>query len=94
MKNIGNWIALLIAVLMLMSVRVGYVLSPTSVEIEEKGSNDDVFKGEYDLTCVPGAPKGSADTRDLTPGGMCGIQERVADTADYHIVGGIGGELV
>ncbi len=94
MKNIGNWVALLIAVLMLLSVRVGYTLSPTSVEIEEKGSNDAVFKGEYNITCVPGAPKGSAYTRDLTPGGMCGIQKRVADTSDYHIVGGIGGELV
>lgn len=94
MKNIGNWIALLIAALMLMSVRVGYRLSPTSVEIEEKGSNEAVFKGKYDITCVPGAPKGSAYTRDLTPGGMCGIQQRVADTSDYHIVGGIGGELV
>jgi hypothetical protein len=43
---------------------------------------------------VPGAPKGSAYTRNLTPGGTCGIQRRVADTSDYHIVGGIGGELV
>ena len=77
-----------------MSARVGYTLSPTSVEIKEKGSNEDVFKGDYDITCVPGAPNGSAYTRDLTPGGMCGMQGRVADTADYHIVGGIGGELV
>lgn len=94
MKNLGNWVALLIAVLMLMSVRVGYTLSPTSVEIKEKGSNEAVFEGKYDLTCVPGAPKGSAYTRNLTPGGECGIQDRVADTSDYHIVGGIGGELV
>lgn len=94
MKNIGNWVALLIAVLMLMSVRVGYVLSPTPVEIEEKGSIENVFKGKYAPECVPGAPKGSAYTRDLTPGGACGIQRRVADTSDYHIVGGIGGELV
>jgi hypothetical protein len=94
MKNIGAWIAILIAVLMLMSVRVGYVLSPTSVEIEEKGSIENVFKGEYALECVPGAPRGSAYTRNLTPGGTCGIQRRVADTSDYHIVGGIGGELV
>jgi hypothetical protein len=94
MNHLGNWVALLIAILMLMSVRVGYVLSPTSVEITEKGSNEDVFRGEYDITCVPGAPKGSAYTRSLTPGGECGIQSRVAATSDYHIVGGIGGELV
>lgn len=94
MKHTGNWVALLIAVLMLASVRVGYTLSPTSVEIKEKGGNDAVFKGDYDLKCVPGAPNGSAYTRNLTPGGMCGVQRRVADTADYHIVGGIGGELV
>lgn len=46
------------------------------------------------MECVPGAKKGSAYTRGLTPGGLCGAQKLVSDLASYEITGGIGGSLI
>jgi|TARA_B110000285_G_scaffold11552_1_gene11485 hypothetical protein len=49
---------------------------------------------ENKIECTPGRKKGSAYTRGLTPGGICGAQEHVAKFAAYEIIDGIGGSLI
>lgn len=56
----------------------------------------DINKLKYGMECVPG-PQATASpyTKNLTPGGVCGIQECVRSQAeDYEIVDGIGGSLL
>lgn len=49
---------------------------------------------ETKIECTPGRKEGSAYTKGLTPGGICGAQKRVANFAAYEIIGGIGGSLI
>lgn len=68
----------------------GHTLSMSPIEIIPV-STCDPTKGEYKMECVPGPePNASPYTKDLTPGGICGAQECVADNANYTIIGGIG----
>ena len=57
-------------------------------------SEKSITELENSLDCVPGAKKGSPYTKDLTPGGICGIQELVSDLSSYEISDGIGGSLM
>ena len=92
-KNAGVLAVLLVVALVVMKCRKsGYLLAPTPITIS--GVDDSsIFDTPYSLECVPGAPKGGAYTRNLTPGGYCGLQEKVAKKADYKIAGGIGGNI-
>ena len=71
-----------------------YTMKPTPVEVESL-NDESIFEVPYKLECVPGPQKtAGAYTRNLTPGGYCGMQKVVADKSDYKIVGGIGGSLL
>jgi hypothetical protein len=72
--------------------RSGYTMSPREIQIE--GEQPDLFATPYSADCVPG-PQATAGayTRGLSPGGYCGMQQKVAQAANYKISGGIGGDL-
>jgi hypothetical protein len=54
-----------------------------------------MFDLENKVECAPGMGKeGSAYTKGLTPGGVCGAQQLVSDYAGYAIEDGIGGSLI
>ena len=57
-------------------------------------SEKSLFDLENKLECTPGYKDGSAYTRGLTPGGLCGAQKLVNDHAMYEIEDGIGGSLM
>ena len=58
-------------------------------------SEKSIFDLENKLECAPGhTSEGSVYTKSLTPGGLCGAQELVADHAAYEIEDGIGGSLI
>ena len=75
--------------------RSTYVLSPQLIKTSSPATSDSIFDLKYDLSCVPGPQStGSYYTKDLTPGGLCGAAEWVAQQADYKILDGIGGSLL
>ena len=95
-KNIGSLLMIALAVMLIVSVvRTSmYKLSPSPVQVSgvKEGS---IFDLPYKLSCVPGPQAdASAYTLGLSPGGICGAQEFVADQADYTIDDGIGGSLL
>tara|TARA_B100001564_G_scaffold349339_1_gene352339 strand:- start:10429 stop:10749 length:321 start_codon:yes stop_codon:yes gene_type:complete len=56
---------------------------------------------EDDIACIPGPGEKSAyytrrggNRKTFTPGGVCGGQKSVEDSANYEIVDGIGGLLI
>jgi len=54
-----------------------------------------IFDLEDRIECVPGhTSEGSAYTKSLTPGGLCGAQKLVSEQAGYEIEDGIGGSLI
>lgn len=53
-----------------------------------------IFDLKNKVECTPGRKDGSAYTKSLTPGGLCGAQELVSDLAGYGIEDGIGGSLI
>jgi len=58
-------------------------------------SEESIFTLENRLECAPGfTSEGSAYTKSLTPGGLCGAQKLVSDHAGYGIEDGIGGSLI
>ena len=57
-------------------------------------SQGSIFDLENKMDCTPGYKGGSAYTKSLTPGGLCGAQKLVADHAGYAIEDGIGGSLI
>lgn len=64
-------------------------------EISIDGELPNIFATDYSLECVPGPqPTAGAYTRGLSPGGYCGMQDKVRKAADYKIVDGIGGDLM
>lgn len=88
----------LLVILMFMNCgakRSTYILSPRVVSTSEPVKPESIFDLDYDLSCVPG-PQSTASyyTKDLTPGGICGASEWVAQQADYKILDGIGGSLL
>jgi hypothetical protein len=95
-KNVGTvMVVVAIVALIVMATRSSkYRLSPSPVKVSgvKEGS---IFDLPYKLSCVPGPQAtASAYTKDLTPGGICGAQEFVADQAEYVIEDGIGGSLL
>ncbi len=95
-KNISYLIVIFAVVaLLVMAVRTSkYHLSPSPISVS--GVKDgSIFDLPYKLSCVPGPQAGaSAYTLGLSPGGICGAQEFVADQADYTIESGIGDSLL
>ena len=95
-KNIGSLLMIALAVMLIVSVvRTSmYKLSPSPIQVSnvKEGS---IFDLPYKLSCVPGPQAdASAYTMGLSPGGICGAQEFVADQAEYVIEDGIGGSLL
>lgn len=86
-------IVVTVLIFFMSSMRSGY-LSPRDIEIETQDTGS-LFDLPYKTECVPG-PQKTADyyTRGLTPGGVCGGQDRVNKQANYKITGGIGGILL
>ena len=59
-------------------------------------NDESIFNLEDRIECVPGhTSEGSAYTKSLTPGGLCGAQKLVSEQAGgYEIEDGIGGSLI
>ena len=58
-------------------------------------NEDSIFNLEHKLECAPGhTSEGSTYTKSLTPGGLCGSEQLVAEHAGYGIEEGIGGSLI
>lgn len=95
-KNIGSLLVIAaVIVILVLAVRTSkYHLSPSPIQVSgvKEGS---IFDLPYKMSCVPGPQEdASAYTLGLSPGGICGAQEFVADQADYSIDDGIGGSLL
>lgn len=87
-------IALLTVAILLVAKynRSGYKMAPRDIQIE--GEQPDLFDTPYSLECVPGPQEtAGAYTKSLTPGGFCGLQQKVNQAANYKIADGIGGDL-
>jgi hypothetical protein len=87
-------IVLLVIICTLMATRgpvSNYQPRPIKIKsISEKS----IFDLENNVECTPGRKDGSAYTKSLTPGGLCGAQKLVSDVANYEIEDGIGGSLI
>lgn len=87
-------IVLLVIICTLMATRgpvSNYQPRPIKIKsISEKS----IFDLENKVECTPGRKDGSAYTKSLTPGGLCGAQKLVSDVANYEIEDGIGGSLI
>jgi hypothetical protein len=82
---------LLLIIFVLMATRESYQPRPIKITpIRE----DSIFDLENKVECTPGRKDGSAYTKALTPGGLCGAQKLVSDLAGYEIAEGIGGSLI
>ena len=58
-------------------------------------NEESIFDLEHRVECAPGhTSEGSTYTKSLTPGGVCGAEELVAEQAGYEISEGIGGSLI
>jgi len=68
-----------------------YQARPIKVTPIREGS---IFDLENKIECTPGRKEGSAYTKSLTPGGLCGAQKLISDIASYEISEGIGGSLI
>ena len=82
---------LMLIIFHLMATRESYQPRPIKVTPIREGS---IFDLENKVECDPGRKAGSAYTKNLTPGGLCGAQQLVADLAGYEISEGIGGSLI
>ena len=82
---------LMLIIFILMATRESYQPRPIKVTPIREGS---IFDLENKVGCAPGRKDGSAYTKNLTPGGLCGAQQLVADLAGYEISEGIGGSLI
>jgi hypothetical protein len=81
----------IIVALMMFQDRSMYQPRPIKVKTLSTGS---IFDLENKVECTPGRKQGSAYTKSLTPGGLCGAQKLVSDMASYEIEDGIGGSLI
>lgn len=81
----------IIVALMMFQDRSMYQPRPIKVKTLSTGS---IFELENKVECTPGRKQGSAYTKSLTPGGLCGAQKLVSDLASYEIEDGIGGSLI
>lgn len=83
---------LLIVVLALTRNVSAYQPRPIRVKTVSEAS---IFDLKPDLECTAGSGKEEDSySMGLTPGGLCGAQQLVADHAGYAIEDGIGGSLI
>jgi hypothetical protein len=82
---------LMLIIFILMGTREAYQPRPIKITPIREGS---IFDLENKIECTPGRKEGSAYTKSLTPGGLCGAQKLVSDLAGYEISEGIGGSLI
>ena len=86
---------LLLCVLMMMRPRRSmYQPRPINLETSEENGVDSIFDLEHRIECVPGSPESAYYTKSMAPGGICGDQKFVRDSADAKILGGIGGSSI
>jgi hypothetical protein len=94
-RNAIMYIAVLMSLISVLTVlqarSSGYQPRPITINAISDAS---IFDLEHKEDCVAGAPNGSAYSKSLTPGGLCGAQGLVADHAGYSIADGIGGSLI
>tara|TARA_B110000858_G_scaffold161689_1_gene186362 strand:+ start:1251 stop:1556 length:306 start_codon:yes stop_codon:yes gene_type:complete len=90
MKSIA---VLFVVILVIMTFTQTSMYQPRPIKINPI-SEKSIFNLESKIECTPGRKEGSAYTKSLTPGGLCGAQELVADHAGYEISEGIGGSLI
>jgi hypothetical protein len=84
---------LMIVIIALVMFRETSMYQPRPIKITPI-SEKSIFDLENKVECTPGRKEGSAYTKSLTPGGLCGAQELVSDLASYEISDGIGGSLI
>ena len=82
---------LMLIIFILTATRETYQPRPIKITPVREGS---IFDLENKIECTPGRKEGSAYTKSLTPGGLCGAQKLVSDLAGYEISEGIGGSLI
>lgn len=82
---------LFVIIVLLMATSESYQPRPIKITPIREGS---IFNLENKVECTPGRKDGSAYTKALTPGGLCGAQKLVSDLASYEIADGIGGSLI
>lgn len=95
LKNRQLMLCVSVSVLIaLVVIRMSSKYSELDVEADP-GAKDNISELECKQECVPGMGKDSAYyTKSLSPCGLCGGQKAVAASADYKILGGIGGSLL
>ncbi|MAT63499.1 MAG: hypothetical protein CL881_06840 [Dehalococcoidia bacterium] len=89
-----KWIGVLFLIILgLMMFRDTSMYQPRPIMVTpiREGS---IFDLENKVECTPGNKDGSAYTKSLTPGGLCGAQKLVSDLSSYEITDGIGGSLI
>jgi hypothetical protein len=84
---------LFVIILVIMTFTETSMYQPRPIKINPI-SEKSIFNLESKIECTPGRKEGSAYTKSLTPGGLCGAQKLVADHAGYEISEGIGGSLI
>jgi hypothetical protein len=84
---------LFVIIVALMSFRDISMYQPRPIKVTPI-SQGSIFDLENKIECTPGRKDGSAYTKSLTPGGLCGAQELILDLASYEISEGIGGSLI
>jgi|TARA_B110000240_G_scaffold21583_1_gene21930 hypothetical protein len=90
LTSIGVLFFIIVALMMFRDTSA-YQARPIKITPISQGS---IFDLENKMDCTPGSKNGSAYTKSLTPGGLCGAQKLVADHAGYAIEDGIGGSLI
>ena len=95
LKNRQLWLCVSVSVLIvLVIIRMSSKYSEIQVEAAP-GAKDDISQNECKQECVPGMGERSAYyTKSLSPCGLCDGQKAVVASADYKILGGIGGSLL
>jgi hypothetical protein len=91
LTSIGVLMFIIFVLMMFRPPASKYQPRPIKITPIREGS---IFDLEHKLECTPGYKDGSAYTRSLTPGGLCGAQKFVSDHANYAIEDGIGGSLI
>src|SRR6056300_1481309 len=84
---------LFVIILVIMSFTQTSMYQPRPIKINPL-SEKTIFDLESKIECTPGRKDGSAYTKSLTPGGLCGAQKLISDIASYEISEGIGGSLI
>jgi|TARA_R110000851_G_scaffold275326_1_gene427955 hypothetical protein len=90
LTSIGVLFFIIVALMMFRDTSA-YQPRPIKITPISQGS---IFDLENKMDCTPGYKNGSAYTKSLTPGGLCGAQKLVSDHASYEISDGIGGSLI